>query len=180
MTPRVVSIEFQPLAVTKGWDPSNQPEPTYNIAPLLESWSPREHPCCDSLPMDCSSIWNPNNQFTPSNQQIPHLSHSLCISAGLHFRTLSPQPRSIWSSLFVVRFLLSLSTILSWPTSDPFSPDNRVMITHELYCFRWFIRSHTHFISDSIVLSAHSLQTISPYSWLTHTNMVHAPIPRVV
>ena len=48
-------------------------------------------------------------------------------------------------------------------------------------CFSWFIHSHDPFhFQQSIVLSAHSFRIISPYSWLTCTNMVHALVPRVV
>ena len=55
-------------------------------------------------------LWNPNNHSLPTNQQSARPSNGPQTLAGLCIRQLAHGPRSHWSSPFVVRFLLSLST----------------------------------------------------------------------
>ena len=94
---------------------------------------------------------NPNNHSPPTNQRLARSSHGLQTLAGLCFGHSALGPRSLWSSLFVIRFLLSSSTILSRPTLDLFLPDTRVMITHEFYCLADSFILTTHFIPDSLL-----------------------------
>ena len=71
--------------------------------------------------------------------------------AGLRIGHSALGPRTHQSSSFVVRFSLSLSTTLSRPTSDPFSPDTQITIVHELYCLADSFVLTTHFIPNSLL-----------------------------
>ena len=96
-------------------------------------------------------------------------------------RTLGPQPSVTLVTTICRSFLLSLSMMLSRPTSDPFSPDTRITITHELYCLADSFVLTTHFISDSLLFCLTTpSELFSPHSWLTCTNMVRALVSRVV
>ena len=94
---------------------------------------------------------NPNNHSPSTNQQSARSSTGPRTSAGLRIGHSALSPRSHWSSPFGVRFLLSLPTIFSRPTSDPFSPDTRITITHELYCLADSFVPTTHLLSDSLL-----------------------------
>ena len=119
---------------------------------------------------------NPNNHSPPTNQRSARTSNDPRTLAGLHIGHSALGPRSYWSSPFVVRFLLSLSTILSRPTSDPFSPDTRVTITHGLYWLADSFVLTTHFISDGLLFCLPTLSELFP-SFLANTYK-HGPCTR--
>ena len=105
---------------------------------------------------------NPNNHSPSTNQRSARSSDGPRMLTGLRFGHLALGPRSLWSSPFVARFLLSLSMILSQPTSDPFSPDIRVTIIHELYCLADSFVLTTHFISDSLLFCLSTSSKLFP------------------
>ena len=112
--------------------------------------------------------WNPNNHSPPTNQESACSSNGPQTLTGLRFGHLALGPRSPWSSPFVIRFLLSLSMILSRPTSDPFLPDTRVTITHGLYWLADSFALTTHFISNSLLFCLPTLSELFP-SFLAYT-----------
>ena len=120
--------------------------------------------------------WNPNNHSPPTNQQSACSSSGLRTLAGLHIGHSALGPRSHWSSPLVVRFLLSLSMILSRPTSDPFSPDTQVTLTHGLYGLADSFVLTTHFISDSLLFCLPTPSELFP-SFLANTYK-HGPCTR--
>ena len=83
-------------------------------------------------------------------------------SAGLHFgHSAHGLQLPLWL-LFVICFLFSSSMILSQPTSDLFLPDTWATITHKLYSCGWFIHSHTHFVSNSLLFCQPTLSELFP------------------